>query len=69
MLSEKCGSRAYPYPLKYENQAEGKDWSGLKIQSNAEETVFLTKPLRIYENGVMALGLKTSMGIVTAVLR
>ncbi len=30
------------------------------------EPVFITRPLKIYENGVMALGLKTSIGTVTA---
>lgn len=30
------------------------------------EPVFLTQPLKIYENGIMALGLKTSIGTVTA---
>lgn len=115
MPPEKCGFWAYPYPLKYENQPKGSDWSSLNIQSNAEETVFnlinsmlgvmylsghiemcdtnnmnlikegirvykqyrneipesepvfITRPLKIYENGVMALGLKTSIGTVTAV--
>lgn len=31
------------------------------------EPVFITRPLKIYESGVMALGLKTSIGTVTAV--
>lgn len=30
------------------------------------EPEFITRPLKIYENGVMALGLKTSIGTVTA---
>lgn len=31
------------------------------------EPVYLEKPLKIYEKGVMALGLKTSIGMITAV--